>query len=37
VQHALRILHRRRLVRSSVRHPTDTPEHEIARPWAGGS
>ena len=37
VQHALRILHRRKLVRSSLRHQTDTPEHEIARPWAGGS
>ena len=34
VQHALRILHRRKLVKSSRRHETDTPEHEVGRPWA---
>src|SRR5262249_18063973 len=34
VQHALRILHRRTLVRSSRQHETDTPEHEVLRPWA---
>jgi hypothetical protein len=35
VQQALRILHRRQLVRSARRHDTDTPEHLVARPWAG--
>lgn len=34
VQHALRILHRRRLVRSVRARPTATPEHSVARPWA---
>jgi hypothetical protein len=34
VQQALRILHRRSLVKSKQRHPTDTPEHQVARPWA---
>lgn len=34
VQAALRILHRRGLVKSLRRHQTDTPAHEIARPWA---
>lgn len=34
VQHALRILHRRNLVRSTRRFATDVPEHEIRRPWA---
>ncbi len=34
VQQALRILHRRSLVRSERRHDTDTPEHEVNRPWA---
>jgi transcription initiation factor IIE alpha subunit len=34
VQQALRILHRRTLVRSSRRHETDTPEHQVERPWA---
>lgn len=34
VQQALRILHRRGLVRSERRHQTDTPEHEVERPWA---
>jgi len=36
VQQALRILHRRGLVRSRRRHETDTPEHSVQRPWAGG-
>ena len=35
VQQALRVLHRRGLVRSERRHQTDTPEHEVARPWKG--
>jgi len=34
VQQALRILHRRRLVRSKRRHETDTPEHSVEQPWA---
>ena len=34
VQQALRILHRRGLVRSARGHDTDTPEHSIERPWA---
>jgi transcription initiation factor IIE alpha subunit len=34
VQHGLRILHRRCLVRSTRRHETDTPLHEVERPWA---
>lgn len=34
VQQALRILHRRRLVRSERRHETDTPAHAVERPWA---
>ena len=33
VQQALRILHRRSLVRSERRHQTDVPEHELKRPW----
>jgi DNA-binding GntR family transcriptional regulator len=33
VQQALRILHRRGLVHSHRQHQTDTPEHEVARPW----
>jgi len=37
VQQALRVLHRRTLVRSSRRHNTDTPEHEVVRPWAARS
>jgi hypothetical protein len=37
VQRALRILHRRGLVRSRREHDTDTPEHSIQRPWAGAS
>jgi len=34
VQQALRILHRRGLVRSKRRHETDTPSHSVERPWA---
>jgi transcription initiation factor IIE alpha subunit len=34
VQRALRILHRRGLVRSRREHETDTPEHSVHRPWA---
>lgn len=34
VQQALRILHRRRLVRSERRFETDTPRHSVERPWA---
>src|SRR5262249_20137708 len=34
VQQALRVLHRRTLVHSRRRHQTDTPEHEVNRPWA---
>jgi DNA-binding MarR family transcriptional regulator len=34
VQQALRILHRRGLVKSRQRHRTDTPEHQVLRPWA---
>lgn len=37
VQQALRILHRRTLIRSRRRHQTDTPEHEVERPWAARS
>jgi DNA-binding transcriptional MocR family regulator len=33
VQHALRILHRRGLVRSERRFETDTPRHAVERPW----
>jgi DNA-binding MarR family transcriptional regulator len=33
VQHALRILHRRGLVKSTQRHQTDTPEHRVLRTW----
>jgi len=33
VQQALRILHRRVLVRSEHRHRTDTPQHSVERPW----
>jgi DNA-binding transcriptional MocR family regulator len=36
VQHALRILHRRNLVRSERQHDTDTPEHRVMRPWRMG-
>lgn len=32
VQQALRLLHRRGLVRSLRRHQTDIPEHEVRRP-----
>ena len=34
VQQALRILHRRGLVRSQRAHRTDTPVHRVERPWA---
>ena len=34
VQQALRILHRRTLVRSKRQHETETPEHNVERPWA---
>jgi transcription initiation factor IIE alpha subunit len=34
VQQALRILHRRVLVRSHRGHQTDTPEHRVERPWS---
>lgn len=34
VQQALRILHRRGLVKSARRHQTDTPEHVVVRTWA---
>src|SRR2546426_12767255 len=33
VQQALRILHRRGLVRSKQQHQTDTPEHCVLRTW----
>lgn len=33
VQQALRILHRRGLVRSKRRHQTATPEHRVVRTW----
>ena len=33
VQQALRILHRRDLVKSRQRHQTDTPEHSVMRTW----
>jgi DNA-binding MarR family transcriptional regulator len=33
VQQALRILHRRGLVKSLQRHQTDTPEHQTMRMW----
>lgn len=33
VQQALRVLHRRGLVRSEQRHPTDTPQHTVERTW----
>jgi len=36
VQQALRILHRRGLVKSHRRHQTDTPEHKVERPWVTG-
>ena len=34
---ALRILHRRGLVKSKQRHQTDTPEHSVLRTWLRGS
>lgn len=33
VQSAFRTLHRRRLVASERRHQTDTPSHQVLRPW----
>ena len=33
VQLALRVLHRRGLVKSKQRHQTDTPEHVVMRTW----
>jgi DNA-binding MarR family transcriptional regulator len=33
VQQALRVLHRRSLVKSKRRHQTDTPEHQVLRTW----
>ena len=33
VQNALRVLHRRKLVRSVRAHATATPEHAVLRPW----
>jgi DNA-binding MarR family transcriptional regulator len=33
VQQALRILHRRGLVKSKRRHETATPEHRVVRTW----
>ena len=37
VQQALRILHRRGLVKSKRRHETATPEHRVARTWVDGA
>lgn len=37
VQLALRILHRRGLVKSERRHMTDTPEHRVIRTWASAA
>lgn len=37
VQQALRILHRRGLVKSTQRHQTDTPQHSVLRTWTTGS
>jgi len=37
VQQALRVLHRRGLVRSKQQHMTDTPEHAVLRPWVSGA
>ena len=34
VQQALRILHRRGLVKSRRGHSTDTPQHQVVRTWA---
>lgn len=36
VQQALRILHRRGLVKSKRPHQTATPEHRVERPWSTG-
>ena len=37
VQRALRILHRRGLIKSRREHETDTPEHSVCRPWSAGT
>jgi transcription initiation factor IIE alpha subunit len=37
VQQGLRILHRRRLVRSQRAYQTDTPIHEVSKPWEARS
>lgn len=37
VQLALRVLHRRGLVKSRQRHQTDTPEHVVMRTWSRDS
>lgn len=37
VQLALRVLHRRGLVKSERRHLTDTPEHRVIRTWTVGA
>jgi DNA-binding GntR family transcriptional regulator len=37
VQQALRILHRRGLVKSRREHQTATPEHRVERPWGAGA
>lgn len=37
VQQALRILHRRLLVRSHRERQTGIPEHRVERPWAASS
>jgi DNA-binding transcriptional MocR family regulator len=33
VQSAFRTLHRRSLISSERRHQTDTPSHQVLRPW----
>ena len=35
-QEALRVLERRRLVRSTQAHPTAVPEYQVLRPWRRG-
>ena len=37
VQQALRILHRRALVKSRREHPTATPDHRVGRPWSAAA
>lgn len=36
VQLALRVLHRRGLVKSKQLHRTDTPQHQVVRTWVRG-